>query len=249
MIGVLLLMIGAILGTRVIEAEDFARVNAHPARLEPGTLGDGEEHLSDEEYKDLAQQIDDLEQNVRDRQRARAELQAKIDQLQALIEAKQDELAANQLQVKRDPIQLDEPEPVRLVPDLTGFTVTKKPIFVEISAAGYLVQPAGRQFPAIEKHEPKKGQAAETTFSASAELMAYLKTVDAERDKKYLLLLLHPSGTEAYQNLRGFLFQEFNEVIPINPFLGRKVIRINLGVDPFSRDWQFISTAPAEKPE
>lgn len=240
MIGVLMLYIVAILSTRVIEAEDVARDSSQRARKTDGQEGTDEDQVDEETYAQLAKNIEDLERTVQDRRRARFELQAKVEQLQALIEGKQDELASQKLLAKRDPIKLDEPDPVRPVPD-KNFSVAKEPIFIEIRADGYFVATEGHLFPTVEK----RGNGDQEKYVASAELQGFIKEADAQRDRRYLLLLVHPNGIKTYYGFRRWLTQDFGEqksrIVGVFKYTWVEP-RLNLGVEPFSRDWQIISS-------
>lgn len=250
MIGVLMWYIVGILSTRVIEAEDDVRASAKQTQ---GIGPNGEEQIDEATYQELMRQADALEETVRDRQQARQELQAKIEQLQALIEAKQDELAAQRLLARRDPIKLDEPDPVRPVPD-ERFSVGKQPVYVEISAEGYLFQPESRKFPSIEKRaagskKPEmmmRGERKADEYVASDELHKFVEEIDKQHERRYLLLLIHPNGVENYHSFRSWLTQSFGverreSISPIMVRVWREP-RLNLGIEPFSRDWQIIST-------
>src|SRR5690349_13921781 len=80
MIGVMLLMITVILGTRVLDAEGI-KPPPYPVRT-GGPSGDGEEQVDEKTYAELEEQVDGLARRFRDRQRERHQLQEKVDQLQ-----------------------------------------------------------------------------------------------------------------------------------------------------------------------
>lgn len=232
MIGVLMLYIVAILSTRVIEAEDAIQ----RGRASAGTAGPGEDEVDEETYTQLSQQIDALEQTVLDRQRARFELQSRIEQLQALIEIKQDELAAQKVLARREPIRLDEPDPVRPVLDTSGFTIAARPITLEVTAEGYLL-PDGTFYSAVkleeQKQKTKETVPPEKKAVVSKELVDFLRKIDADGNKFYLVLFLHPNGTESLSNLRYWLRTDF-------PNAAKDDSRIQLGVEPFSRESKLI---------
>lgn len=243
MIGVFMLFLVIILSTRVIEAQDQTRQAAKKARqkaAQGSEKPDDGQSIDAETYRALDEQLTELAGQLATKQAEQDELTRRLQALQTLLETKRDELSLAQLAGEgRRALALDEPDPVRPVPDLR-FRVTKKPVFVEIQLDGYLVQPEKTLYPPLTKKRVGK----EDHFTASPELRQFLEQVDRDRQEKYLLFLVHPNGIDGYWAMRKYLNQEFQVKTEI-PQGDRILIitksRIDMGVEPFSVDWQFFA--------
>jgi hypothetical protein len=110
--------------------------------------------------------------------------------------------------------------------------VDKQPIFVEVRAEGYLVHPEKESFPQLK---PGEGDAL-GSFVASPDLVRFLRSTARVSNDKYLVLLIHPNGTKAFDDLRVYIQSKgYLE----NPDAARGDA-IELGWEPFSRDWEII---------
>ena len=248
MIGVFMLFLVVILCARVIEADDEGQAKRQKMIRKiqqdrddaTGTSEAGDRDSIDAEtYLALDQRLSELTGQLASRHAARDELAQRLDALQATLDAKRDELALGQLVPNQHPIALDKPDPVRPVPD-ARFRVAKKPVFVEVKAEGYLVQPEKKLYPPLTKKTVGKTD----HYTASREFKQFLEGIDKDRQQRYLLILTHPNGIEGYLALRSYLEQDFNEKVQFQRGLITYELtksRIDLGVEPFSQDWQFIA--------
>ncbi len=255
-IGVMMLFIVIVISTRTIQADlqaVQADVQEQPADdavkdADPNDERDGDDEegvkdgIKDEEYERLEKQINDLSGVLDLRDRELRRLMQLHQEILALLEEKKTELELPADRPKKPVIIDPPPELVDVVPDETK-RVQKKPIFVEVSADGYLVQPEKTRFPMVIK----QGDGPSAAVTGSPELKGFLDSVDKNRDKEYLLLLIHPNGAAAYENLRRLLLRDYNETITVQTPLGAGRLtktRIDVGYEPFSRDWEFIANQP-----
>ncbi len=233
-IGVLTLFLVIMLGTRVISAEkqivELGKPPPEPVRRRHG-LEDG---IDDATYDALDQQAARLAGELAQREQDRVVLERMLQDLEALIELKRDEIAASPS--RKPPVlqPLDQPDRVRPVPEtdpsINVFRVVKKPVFIEISADGYLVQPSKQKFPRLVAKDDK------SPLEFGPELKRFLTASHGKRGKEYLLLLIHPNGSKAYDEFRAALGKDFNKA-DAKP--GEK---IDVGIEPFSRDWEFVGS-------
>ncbi|HUG92360.1 MAG TPA: hypothetical protein VML55_16090 [Planctomycetaceae bacterium] len=242
-IGVLMLLIAMVASTRVLQAQ--AELPPEPPK--PQGVEDG---VDDATYRRLEAEMDRLTGELATRLIQRDALLRRERELIALLEAKTDAWAIPQ-PARHDPVELDHPDRVAIVPD-ERWTVNKRPIRIEVHAEGYVVHPQKLAFPPVQE----RGAGDDRKFDADRELRVFLETVDKNRDREYLLLLVHPNGVGALKALREYLLQEFSITTTEDrpgPVPGtilritRVQNRINVGVEPFSRDWLLI-TGPPEAP-
>ncbi len=231
-IGTMMLLMVTVMSTRVVEADEQV------TEREKGKGANAQEDaIDDSTYDQLSEELDRLAGILAVRLNERDELLASEQRLTALIEEKKDSIMVPPLG-GRDPVELDRPEPVEIVPDASS-TVTKDPVYVEVKAEGYLVHREDELYPPVTK----SGTMDNPRFSAVAGLTRFLTSIDERRDSEYLLLLVHPNGVEALKNLREYLLQDFGEQKQENRGLfivSWTADRIGVGVEPFSRDWELI---------
>lgn len=238
MIGVFMLFLVAILSTRVIDAEGKEVPPPPPPDHVGKTANDNPESIDADTYRALEQRLIELTGQLASRHAERDELGRRLESLRAAIDAKRDELAAGKV-LQRRPVELDKPDPVRPVPD-PNFRVAKKPVYIEVSMEGYLVQPDKKQYPPLGKKRVGKDE----SYTASREFKQFLDKVDQSRQQQYLLILVHPNGAEGYRSLRRFLLQEYynEEKVQRGLFIyTQRKSRIDVGYEPFSKDWQFVA--------
>jgi len=122
------------------------------------------------------------------------------------------------------------------VPDPTR-KVSKKPIVVEVKAEGFVVHPDRPIHPEKTEYPLKE------LDLTNSPLQGFIKRVDGARQKTYLLLLLHSNGIGSYRKLRKYLLDNHNETVKPLGVLGPGVIksRIDLGYEPFSREWLLLT--------
>lgn len=249
MIGVFMLFLVAILSTRVIDAqeEEARQPPPRPREQKHGNAAETDpDSIDAESYRLLEQRLIELTGQLTSRRAERDELERRLDALRAALDAKRDELAVGQPVKGRRPVELDKPDPVRPVPD-PNFRVPKKPVYIEVNAEGYLVQPGKVRYPPLTKKRVKD----EDVYMASREFKQFLVGIDENRQRQYVLILVHPSGAEGYWALRNYLLREFHDVEKSQFQVGNIIYertttkhRIDVGSEPFSRDWQFIAEQP-----
>ena len=147
-------------------------------------------------------------------------------QLTGLIAAKEElvELETAPQQGRRKGTRLGAPEKVKVVPDQQR-EVSKTPLLVEVTAGGFLVHPQKKECATEELHDDRSG------------LSTLLEQVYENRDRQYLLLLLHPNGVASYQQLRQFLKQRYRQSAGAE---GDRSGQLDVGKEPFSQDWILI---------
>lgn len=230
-IGILMLFMIAIIGTRILKAEAVERVAA--GRLPgPDGSGGGESagpSVPDDQHQGLSAEIERLAGRLAAQKNECRELRGLQTQLEDLIEMKRDELdglAAVAPGGFRSGRALGLPEKVKVVPDTTR-EVRKKPILVEVTAAGYVVHPEQAEY------------AVDQLARGDSPLRKFIQRVDAVREREYLLLLVHPNGVTSYKKLRGCLRDNYPEQVRVGVYQVTKT-RIDVGVEPFSPDWRVM---------
>lgn len=224
-IGVMMLMMMFVMSTRVIEATP-----PQPATQPPGRPG-VEDGVDARTYAELEQEVARLEADLGERLQRRDELARSYQELLAALDEKRTQLDVPDLAGPRKPIELDAGIPVEVKED-PDHVVDKQPIFVEVRAEGYLVHPAREAFPPVK---PGEGDAL-GTYVASPDLLRFLRSVSRESKDQYLVLLIHPNGTKAFDYLRSYIQ---SRGYLDNPDAARGG-EIELGWEPFSRDWEII---------
>lgn len=239
-IGILMLFMLIVISTRVMALQPEPPAGPGPAAEPPPPQLAG---VSEERHRQLQTQVEHLGRQLVTTQEKLHALREARAQLLDLIAAKRDEieLGAVQLGGRQDGAHLGRPEEVNVVPD-TSRQVNKHPIRVEITEEGYTVHPQKQFYPREQLGQP------------GSPLVAFLKDVDEERDKRYLLLLVHPNGAKSYQQFRKHLLENFNktvtkkkEIVPgIEMTMTITLSRIDVGVEPFSNDWLLVPDAAAD---
>jgi hypothetical protein len=217
-IGVLMLFLMIVISTRVIEAEE-QNVPVDASAADEEGVEDG---IKSEDYQRLEKEIAAKETELDRRIRDRDELVRKLRELHDLVRGKKQKMA-QAVEPKQPPRTLGAKKKVEPIPD-ARFPVPggRTPLFVEVSSRGYLVQPDNKQFAPVTK----TGTGRSTRYNAAADLAAFLRERSRDSQQRYLLLLIHPSGTQAYRDLRAYLDRTNNS--------------LKVGVEPFSSDWEFI---------
>lgn len=193
-IGILMLMIIVIIGTRVIQAQ--------PAQ---GSAGDGKDENKDAgqpgfdkaQHRDFQLRIQELEGRL-DRHRAEYRQIALMHaRLQELLETKELEgLLTN----RRLGTSLDKNDLVHVVPD-TRVKFDLKPICIEVRAATFVVHPEKRDY-ALDELE-----------KSDSPLQQYLKTVFRKCGSEYLVFLVRPGGVRAVDSMRTYLNETYQGAI------------------------------------
>ena len=228
-IGILMLFLVSIISTRVIGA-----LTAGGTGGEAESAGPGEDQsplLEDQQHAALELQIRQLAAQLIERRRECKELQNACRRLDDLVKARGDagDLGPTGAADLFPGLVLGQPIEVEAVPD-PARTDARKPIPVELSAEGCTVHSKGKTF----VYDPAANEPS---------LQQFLKGVDLTKSETYLLLLVHPNGVETCYRLRGYLLEKFGTQVD---FEGQRIprSRIDLGVEPFDRDWLLIERAP-----
>ena len=224
-IGILMLMMIVIIGTRVVADEP-----PPPPGPGQGSLMSRDWTLIDpDDYQEKERRIRLLAARLVERRQKCEQLRRSYLELASLIEAIEDKhsFTGNDTDVIAGRA-LGRPVDVEAVRDPTVATVvTKTPISVEINAEGFVVYPEKRQYP-LEDLKKKRSP-----------LQEFLQGVDRAREKQYLLLLVLPNGIAAYGELNTHLKETYPSEDPLEK---GELSRIDVGVEPFSRDWALIGT-------
>lgn len=196
LIAVNVLMMIVTVSTRVISTEaeaaspEAADGNANPdAPIAPAGIDAAS-------YEQLERQIRAAEAELANRRAAHTDLHIRVRELATLIADKERELDRALAPVApKTGVRIGEPTPVEVVPGPSPDGVVRKPVFIEVSSTGYVLHPEKREFPA----EPKRPGADGAEVPAG--LKQALADIAARRDNSYPLLLIHPSGSDAFWDL------------------------------------------------
>lgn len=226
LIAVMMLFMIVITSNRVLvatETEDRQRRSSPPRQA--SELPDG---IDAEDFVVLREELDRLRGTLAERRQQFEELRRKYQELSEFVEQRPD---AKPDEKPRSGVVLGAPSPVDVIPARSGPVTTKRPIFVEVSAAGYVVHP--REPVVSERTEYKvivrdpKATDPKKAFDVLPEVTAFLSTVEKNSNKFYLVLLVHPSGSDA--------------LLAMVNYVGLKHPKIELGWEPFSREWILLS--------
>lgn len=221
-IGVLVLFIVLVLSTRVVVQEEyFQRREEHTRQPRVGRPDAMEEGIDAATFETLQEELERLSDQLKARQRERDELTETLRGLEDLIETRKTELLLPRGHLR--PQEFDRPEPVAVVPD-ADYEVSLRPNLIEVSVDGYTLHPSRAHFPPFEVDESSEPGAGANPCS---EMAAYLQETDRRRAREYLVLLVHPNGVEGFFALRSYLAREHPD--------------LNLGWEPFSRQWILAS--------
>jgi hypothetical protein len=242
LMGILMFFLIVIVSTRVMV------VHPQPPPLPPppppqvgpvdgdseGNLPPDTPRLPDNEYAAALREVQQLTVRLARRERDCEELLRECEQLREVIKMEGDPMP--QLPTGRtEGASLGAMEKVNIVPDPRGRPVSKRPIIMETQADKFIVFPEKTQYPVTQLPQ------------VQSPLRKFLDRVDRERNREYLLVLVQPSGVPTYEKLRRCLLNNYSETIEKPHLLGRLLItksRIDIGVEPFRRDWLYF---PEEK--
>jgi hypothetical protein len=225
MIGVLMLFMLMIISTRVLAADEQPQpapaLAPPPLPDEPPKLEAG---ISEQEFQSYSRQVQQLAATLAERQRELHSLKRLVIELEDLIASKEDEaLAKITGGGMLSGMQLEKPDEVDMV-RVHDSAVTKRPIFVEVKAEGYVVHPAGRLYPVEQLDE--QGSALQQFLAAAHKAAA----------KEYLLFLIHPNGVHAYDKIFQYLLKTY----PHRDKEKAEFSSIDIGAEPFSRSWLLV---------
>jgi len=221
-IGILMLFLIVIISTRVWDLSHGPQGSREPQPDAPppeGTL------IEEATFKSLNEHLRRVNEMLASRRRECVDLEKQLELLDGQIESLKDEQSKdNALRGEKGRVP-GAPKQVCVIPE-KGFEVTRRPVFVEVSAEGFLVHPQKTRYPATEVGRPDSA------------LENFLRQMDQRRREQYLLLLIHPNGTAPFRKLSQHLVKEYpDELAQIQ---GTNWSRIAIGVEPFSQDWLLI---------
>ena len=223
-IGVMMLLLLLILGTRVVAEEDASAGDVGGrAEAEPS----GRRGLSEQRYTELDDQVRRLRRRLDERRREHRRLEQLYARLSNLVAAKEDaaELADSRAG-RRTGTRLGNPEAVTLVPDSKRH-IDKTPIVVEARADGFVVHPRKTEYPLRQIEQ------------LDSPLARFVGDVVKHRDRQYLLLLVHPNGVAAYREMREYLRRQHGQSTPLESAQHRTAA-LDVGKEPFSGDWLLL---------
>lgn len=214
-IGVMVLFIVLILSTRVIEGEErYSTTQSKTAQ--GGQVNAKLQGVAADDYTALLAEVERLAAVLKKRRAEQGKLVAKLAALQDLIEFKKTEVLLPIHDNRHT--ELAPKEPIAVVP-AEGFNVKLKPILVEVSAKGYTIHPRKDSFSVIPVSEDDKIQVSQV----DAGLKSFLEEIEERQESEYLVFLVHPNGVKAFRSIRQYLVEQHDD--------------INIGWEPFSRDW------------
>jgi hypothetical protein len=219
LMGVLTLFLLLAMNSRVMESAAAAPATT-PASLP--VADSNSSGLSEPEYEKLRVEIEELVATLAARRKEYAELAQLQSELSDLLASKQELLDKSRMSGLLQGIDLQSKEDVQLVPD-SQFVVSKTPRFLEVSAIEYVLQPEGRRFPVNELQVD------------GSNLQQFLDDLDSRRESEYLLLLIHPDGTDAFDNIHNYVQRKFPSQTD------NSLPRIAIGFEPYSAGWVLIS--------
>lgn len=202
--------------TRVIDAEgEAADLDGGGGNADAPVAAAGIDAAS---YDQLDRQIRAAEAELAKHRAVQTELHIRLRDLAALIAAKEIELDRALAPVApKTGVRIGEPTPVKMIPAPSPDGVVRKAVFIEVSATGYVVHPKRTEFPVGEKKPGTPGA------DLPAGLKAALAEIAGRGDNSYPLLLVHPSGADAFQDVRRHI--------------RRAHPGLNVGWEPFSREF------------
>jgi hypothetical protein len=228
--GVLMLFLVVIMSTRALAA--LVTPPPPPPKPEPVVRGEGPEQtgpiIDKSEYEARRRELQQLAFRLAERQADYLRLQQLHAQLRSQIESKEDELerlekeAGGRVYTGR---ALGQKNPVQVVPDRSAAAkITKQAVAVEVKAEGFVIHPEKQQCPLTDLDR------------ADSPFVQFLNKIDRSRNQRYLLLLIHPNGAEAFQQLLKYLREHLGEHKAQS---GEQESRIDLGWEPFSTTWLY----------
>jgi hypothetical protein len=223
LIAVLMLFMIVTVSTRVLAGEDQAARARQPRREENKTAEpDG---IDAENYDRLQVELNRLTELLVQRQSEHEALRGSVEQLKDLLEAKQAELLVPAAGGRRMGVRLGEPTPVKVIP-ARGHVVTKKPIFIEVNASGYVVHPEQRTYRPVDRQPAQASARKKSAAVADPELAKFLAGVAKKSNEVYLVFLVHPNGASAWRGIAEYV---------------REHHQLDMGWEPFSREWLLIA--------
>lgn len=227
-IGILVLNLVSVVSTRVVRLQEGGPEDSQPEGSAGPAAADGE--IDEARYREINGRVRRLAAQLVQNRRTCRELDQTVRELESRLQARKDEDALGWTAPEDafGGLDLASPVEVRIVPDPSRAD-RRTPIPVEVTAEGYLVRDGGKSEPLPPLLRDDKP------------VRQFLERLDRDRDRLYLLLLVHPDGVANYKLLRAFLTQEFAHMVDVEGTKER-ASRIAVGVEPFDRDWLLLPT-------
>jgi hypothetical protein len=214
-----------IICTRVVDARRQAEVL-------PPSDGDGG-GVTEEEYQQLRQAIDRLASDLNSRREELVQLTRRRDQLQQLLALKQDEADFTDKGGLLQGVDLVDHPVCRLIPS-QDVPVAKKPLFIEVDADGYLVQPAGRRFAVREL--PRLDADIDGDHPVVTPMEDFLEEAYRKRNREYLIFLVRPNGATTFRVVWRYLLLKYPHGETPGILSG-----IETGWEPFREEWSLLT--------
>jgi hypothetical protein len=240
LMGILMFFLIVIVSTRVMVVHPPLPPPPPPPPSQLGPVGDDAQgdlppdtpRLPDTEYAAALREVQQLTVRLAQRERDCEDLLRECEQLREVIKMEGEQLAMPQLPTGRaEGASLGAMEKVNIVPDPRGRPVNKRAVIVETQADKFILHPEKTEYPVTQLPQ------------AQSLLRDFLDRVDRDKKQVYLLVLVQPNGVPTYEKLRKCLLSNYSETIEKPHFLGRLLItksRIDIGVEPFRRDWLYF---------
>jgi len=229
-IGILMLNLVSVISTRVIGLQEAEDGNSPPEGQAAAPAADVE--IDEAQYREIDERVRRLGVQLARNRKTCRELERAVRELDSLLQTREIETTAGLGWTAPEDafpgLPLAAPVEVQVVPDPTRAD-RRTPIPVEVTADGYVVRSDGssEQLPSLTRDDQPMRQ--------------FLQRLDRNRERTYLLLLVHPDGVANYRLLRGLLTGEFGQDVDVEGGKER-ASRIKVGVEPFDRDWLLLPT-------
>ena len=195
-IGILMLMIIVIIGTRVIQTQPTQGSTAGGLdQLQNSNLAG----LDEVQRQNLQSRIRELEDKLARRRAEYRQISQMHTRLKDLLDRKE---LQERLTVRHLGTSLDKKDLVHVVPDKRE-NFDLQPIYIEVRPAAFVVHPEKQSFP------PEQLQQSDSA------LQRHLRTVSLKRDTHYLVFLVRPAGVRAFKKMREYLRKTYRGAIRI----------------------------------
>jgi len=225
LIGVLILFILLVVGTRVIDAEQHAAPGA-------GTqLEARQSAASSEEIRRLQQELEQASAEYDAQSQRVAALEQLKRRLEQILKRKMEQLQLSGGEGIVHGIDLGADEQVEMAP-AADFPVTKSPVFVEVQYDQYVAHPDGARYFVNDLPVPDIAYDARGLPSSSA--IEFFESIAQTRDERYLIFLVRPNGAAAFRRVYQYLTRRY-------PHPSGVLSNIDIGWEPYSQDWVLVS--------
>jgi len=222
-IGVLMLFMLSIISTRIVGAGGHTPVS--PA------VGRGPGELTDQEFRAIQAEVERMSNELSERRRHVARLVDQRDELRRLLELKQKQEESGGDGELLHGVDIAERPAYQLIP-ARGVSTPKRPRFVEVDFAGYIVHPGEKRFAVSQLPGPESEIKREGPPTTPME--QFLQQAHAERDSEYLIFLIRPDGAPAFDRVKRYLVQKYPHQ---DPRSRGALSEVDMGWEPFAEEW------------